>query len=112
MKLLAMAALAAFSVTTPEVQAQTPTGEQLVQKYLCMGCHALDKTTIGPSFQQIAAQWRGKPDAQKTLVVTVRQGSAAAGGPHWGQVKMPDDSERAQIGEVEAKRMVRWILKQ
>jgi hypothetical protein len=36
----------------------------------------------------------------------------AAGGPHWGQVKMPDDSERAQISEREARRMVRWIMKQ
>ncbi|MEN9474890.1 MAG: hypothetical protein RIS48_1610, partial [Pseudomonadota bacterium] len=34
------------------------------------------------------------------------------GRPHWGQVKMPDDSERAQISEREARRMVRWIMKQ
>mgnify|MGYP006201341857 CR=1 FL=1 len=86
--------------------------EEAMTKAGCMACHAKDKKMVGPSFQQIAAQWRDKPDAEKTLVTTVRQGSLAAGGPHWGQVKMPDDSERAQISEREARRMVRWIMKQ
>lgn len=111
MKILTLAAFAALSAFGLQAHAGTA-GDKLVQKHLCMGCHAVDKTTIGPSFQQIAAQWRGKPDAEKTLVTTVRQGSLAAGGPHWGQVRMPDDSERAQISEREARRMVRWIMKQ
>ncbi|PRD65543.1 c-type cytochrome [Malikia granosa] len=110
-KLLTLAALAAFSTFGLQAHASSG-GEKLVQHYLCLGCHAVDKASIGPSFQQIASAWRGKPEAEKTLVTTVRQGSSAAGGPHWGQVKMPDDSERAQISERDAKRMVHWILKQ
>lgn len=111
MKILTLAAVAALSAFGLQAYAGAA-GDKLVQKHLCMGCHAVDQAAIGPSFQQIAAQWRGKPDAEKTLVTTVRQGSLAAGGPHWGQVKMPDDSERAQISEREARRMVRWIMKQ
>ena len=111
MKILTLAAVAALSAFGLQAHAGAA-GDKLVQKYLCMGCHAVDQAAIGPSLQQIAAQWRDKPDAEKTLVTTVRQGSLAAGGPHWGQAKMPDDSERAQISEREARRMVRWIMKQ
>lgn len=114
MKILTLAAVAALSAFGLQAHAGAAgaAGDKLVQKHLCMGCHAVDQASIGPSFQQIAAQWRDKPDAEKTLVTTVRQGSLAAGGPHWGQAKMPDDSERAQISEREARRMVRWIMKQ
>ena len=84
----------------------------LIQRYHCMGCHAVDKAAIGPSFQQIAGRWRGKPGAEQALAATIRRGSEAAGGPHWGQIKMPDDSEREQIGERQARRIARWILRQ
>ena len=110
-KLFPLVALAAFSALLAQAHAGNG-GDKLVQHYLCLGCHAVDKASIGPSFQQIASAWRGKPEAEKTLITTVRQGSSAAGGPHWGQVKMPDDSERAQISERDARRMVHWILKQ
>ncbi len=112
MKILILAACAAVSAFSLQAHAGGPAGEKLAQKYLCMGCHAVDQATIGPSFQQIAAQWRDKPGAQKTLVTTVRQGSSAAGGAHWGQARMPDDSERAQVSERDARRMVHWIMQQ
>ncbi len=85
---------------------------ELMQRYHCMGCHAVDKAVIGPSFRQIAGSWRDKPGAEQALALTIRRGSEAAGGPHWGQVKMPDDSEREQIGERQARRIARWILRQ
>ncbi|MEN9903482.1 MAG: hypothetical protein RLZZ555_47 [Pseudomonadota bacterium] len=87
-------------------------GSELVKRFHCMGCHAVDKAAIGPSFQQIGASWRGKPGAEQALSAVIRRGSAATGGPHWGQVKMPDDSEREQISERQARRIARWILRQ
>ena len=85
---------------------------ELVERFQCMGCHAADKVTIGPTFQQIATRWRGKPGAEQALAATIRRGSKATDGPHWGQVKMPDDAEREQIGEKQARWIARWILRQ
>ncbi len=87
-------------------------GYELVKRFHCMGCHAVDKQAIGPSFQQIASSWSGKAGAEQALAAVIRRGSEATGGPHWGDVKMPDDSEREQISEKQARRIARWILRQ
>ena len=111
MKIQAILLMAALSAGSFAAHA-SGSGSELVKRFQCMGCHAVDKAAIGPSFQQIATRWRGKPGAEQTLASTIRSGSEAAGGPHWGQIKMPDDSEREQIGESQARRIARWILRQ
>jgi cytochrome c len=113
MKIRTAAFMAALSVACLAAHASSPgSAPELIQRFHCMGCHAVDKATIGPSFQQIAGNWRGKPGAEQALASTIRRGSEATGGPHWGQVKMPDDAEREQIGEKQARRIARWILRQ
>lgn len=110
MKIRTLALIAALSAGSfAQAGSSAP---ELVKRYQCMGCHAVDRAGIGPSFQQIASSWRGKSGAELALATTIRRGSEAAGGPHWGQVKMPDDSEREQIGERQARRIARWILRQ
>ncbi len=86
--------------------------DKLVQQKQCMGCHALKEDGAAPSFKKIALFWRGRKDAQASLVKTIQQGSAATGGPHWGKANMPDQAERPEVSEAEAKRIARWILKQ
>ncbi len=86
--------------------------EKLAQEKQCMQCHAIDKDSAGPSFKKIAAHWKGKKNAEKTLINTIRKGSDASTGNHWGPAKMPDDSERPLVSGHEARTLVRWILKQ
>ncbi len=85
--------------------------EKLAQDKQCMGCHQVDKDGAAPSFKKIGAAWKDKKGAEKTMVATIRRGSRAAGGPHWGKATMPDDAERPQVSEAEAKQLARWILK-
>jgi cytochrome c len=76
----------------------------------CMGCHAVDKDGAGPAFKKIGMYWRGLKDAEARLVSTIRKGTEAGGAPHWGEPKMPNDSERPLVSEAEAKKLTKWIL--
>lgn len=86
---------------------------QLVKDKQCLQCHAIGEDTVGPSFKKIAGFWKGKENAEKTLVATIRKGSVAGGGLHWSmKAQMPSDAERPLVSEDEAKRIVKWIMSQ
>jgi cytochrome c len=63
----------------------------------CLNCHAVDTKKMGPAFKDIAAKYKGKADAEATLVAEI---SGAKGHP---TVKAsPDD----------IKTLVKWVLAQ
>ena len=69
----------------------------------CMACHAVEKKLVGPSYKDIATKYAGQPDAVDKLANKVVKGGSGA----WGPVPMPAN---AQVNEVEAKKLVAWIL--
>ena len=84
--------------------------EQLAEAKQCMQCHAVDRDTIGPSFQKVGAIYRTMKRPQASLIAVMRQGSSANLGPHWGKARMPDSSERPELSDREARQLARWIL--
>ena len=103
-----------FALMAMALGAAAPAGasEQLAKDKQCMGCHAIDKDGAAPAFKNIAAQWKGKKGAESTLSITIRRGSNAAGGPHWGKATMPNTDERPQVSLAEGKKLAQWVLKQ
>lgn len=85
---------------------------KLIKDKQCLQCHAVSEQTIGPSFKKIKQLWKGTKGAEDKLVATIRKGSVDGSGRHWGEIKMPDDSERPLVSEREARQMVRWIMTQ
>lgn len=85
-------------------------GAKLAKEKQCMQCHAIDRHTIGPSFQTIKAVYSRMNSPEARLIEVMRQGSDANLGPHWGGARMPDSSERPLINDREAKQLARWIL--
>lgn len=83
---------------------------KLAEAKQCLQCHAVDKDTIGPSFQKIGAVYRAMQGAEAKLVEVMRLGSDAHLGPMWGSARMPGESERPAISDREAKQLARWIL--
>jgi cytochrome c len=65
----------------------------------CYKCHSADKEKDGPSFKATAAKYKGKPDAQATLVTHLTTGPG--GHP---VIKAKDDAE--------TKNLVDYILSQ
>jgi cytochrome c len=75
----------------------------IARKNACMGCHAVDRKLVGPSFQQIAGKYKGDAQAQARLETKVKDGGSGV----WGVLPMP--SHRSMNG-ADIKTVVGWIL--
>ena len=77
--------------------------DELYKTKNCFACHRIDRTTLGPSFRNIAAKYVEDKGADIMLATKIREGSVGA----WGQVPMPP---QPQVTEAEALTLARWIL--
>lgn len=75
---------------------------ELARQKTCLACHAVDKTLLGPSYQDVAARYLGRADAATVLAGKLLKG----GGGAWGPTPMPPQA----INEAEAARLVAWVL--
>ena len=71
--------------------------EALAKANGCMNCHAVDTKKVGPSFKDIAARFKGKADAEQTLVANISSGKG-----HPASKASPAD----------LKAIVGWVLTQ
>lgn len=97
-KSLILAALALSAAAAPAL-AQ----EELMKKYACNACHAVDKKVVGPSYKEVAAKYRTDKTAEAKLVDKVKKGGVGV----WGQVPMPPNS---QVPDEDVKKLVKWVL--
>lgn len=72
----------------------------------CFKCHAVDKTKKGPSYKSIAIKYKGKPDAEATLIKQITTGP---------KVKLEDGTEENHKiidtkDQSALKNLVGWIL--
>ena len=77
--------------------------EALAKKYNCLTCHTVDKKLIGPSYQEVAAKYKGDAGAEAKLIAKVKNGSKDA----WGQIPMPPN---ASVPDGDIKALVKWVL--
>jgi cytochrome c len=78
---------------------------ELAKKARCVACHALDKKLVGPSYQDVAAKYKGHPEAASMLFDKVRNG----GSGNWGQIPMtPNGPDK--ISDENLKAVIQWIL--
>ena len=64
------AAVSAAALLSAPVFAQ----EDLAKSSGCLNCHAADAKKVGPSFKEISAKYKGKADAEATLVAKLKDG--------------------------------------
>jgi cytochrome c len=79
---------------------------QIATKAGCAVCHMVDRKLIGPSFKEIAAKYRGKPDALAYLTERVRKGGKGS----WGPLPMVP-TNAAKISDADLQAVLTWILK-
>jgi cytochrome c len=77
-------------------------GFDLLTKYNCQTCHALDKNLSGPSLRAIAKKYASDPNAVNDLEASVVNGSTGV----WGPIPMPPTAVPA--GDL--KRLLKWTL--
>jgi cytochrome c len=75
-------------------------GAELAKSKGCLGCHATAEKKVGPSFKDIAAKYKGKKDAQATLISALKEGPKDGKG-HPLKVAATD---------IELKTLVQYVL--
>jgi len=70
----------------------------------CLVCHNATQKLVGPAFKSIAEKYQGQADAQKNLVMKVRNGGAGS----WGKIPMPAHPD---VSEENLNTIVAWVLK-
>ncbi|MCK7491140.1 MAG: c-type cytochrome [Comamonadaceae bacterium] len=103
MRIPSLPTVAALALLGPSL---APASEAMAQKAGCTACHALDKKSVGPSWKDIAARYKGDAKAPALLAARVRQGSQGV----WGAVPMVPVGP-AQISDAQLKSVLDWALK-
>ncbi|MEI2772224.1 MAG: c-type cytochrome [Candidatus Competibacter sp.] len=99
MRIKYLSALALALLIAPAAQAS----EELAKKYNCLACHQVDKKVLGPSYQDVAAKYKGQADAPAKLVAKVKAGGVGV----WGQIPMPPNPT---VPDADLNALVTWIL--
>ena len=97
------AAGAAAPATKAGAALDLASGQAMMQKDGCAACHAVDKTIVGPAYNQVAAKYRGDKTAAARLEQKVKTGGSGV----WGPVPMPPNSA---VPDADIKALVSWIL--
>jgi cytochrome c len=98
MKLISALVASALMISAPAFASK-----EIASKNACMGCHAVDKKVVGPSYKDIAAKYKGQADAVDKLAKKVKAGGSGV----WGPIPM---LANAAISEADAKTVTKWIL--
>lgn len=100
----AVPAAATLEAAAPEVKAvlSDADGKALLKKNNCFACHAIDKKQFGPAFKDVAAKYRGQPEAEAALIAKVSKGGKGV----WGSSSMP--AQPAKPEDVDA--LVKYVL--
>ncbi|WP_244814722.1 c-type cytochrome [Caballeronia sp. Lep1P3] len=69
----------------------------------CMGCHAVDRKLVGPSFQQVAQKYKGDTAAPSKLAKKVKDGGSGV----WGSIPMPS---HPGMNDGDIRTVVSWVL--
>ncbi|MFZ2855621.1 MAG: c-type cytochrome [Rhodocyclaceae bacterium] len=96
--------LSATILTLPAIPAHA--SEAIIKKARCVACHAVDKKMVGPAYRDVAAKYRGQPEALAQLSAKIRNGGSGV----WGAIPMmPHPADK--IGDADLEAAVGWILK-
>jgi cytochrome c len=76
----------------------------IAKKNACLGCHAINKKIVGPSFESIALKYKNDSNAQTFLKNKILKGGAGS----WGVVPMPAN---AKLNNAELSLLASWILR-
>ncbi len=74
----------------------------LAARHACTACHGLTSKIIGPGFNEIAAKYEGRADAQQYLSRKIKQGGQGV----WGAIPMPP---QASLKDSDIDALARWL---
>jgi cytochrome c len=76
----------------------------IAKQNACLGCHAINKKIVGPSFESVAQKYQADSNAQVFLKNKIAKGGAGS----WGVVPMPAN---AKLSDADLSLLASWILR-
>ena len=76
----------------------------IAKQNACLGCHAINKKIVGPSFQSVAQKYKNDSGAQALLKNKIAKGGAGS----WGVVPMPANTK---LSDADLSVVTGWILR-
>ena len=102
--LLFAPALFIFYLAPAYANGDDPKAQAIAKQNTCLGCHAVTKKIVGPSFQDIAKKYANNPGAAAFLKNKIQKGGSGS----WGVVPMPAN---AKLNDADLSLLVSWILR-
>lgn len=99
-----MTVIAAMGVLLAGLSVPAMASTALAMSKGCVGCHAVDKKLVGPSYQDVAAKYAGQKGAEAALADKMIKGS---GGVWGGPAVMPPN---AALSPADAATLAKWVL--
>ena len=103
-KIFFLFAVLACFVSAAQASAEDEKAFAIAKQNACLGCHAINKKIVGPSFQAIAEKYKGDANAQAFLKNKIAKGGSGS----WGVVPMPANTK---LNEAELSILASWILR-
>ena len=104
--IVALGAALAFAADASAVDAAA--AQRLARQSNCFKCHAVDKKKEGPAYREVAAKYKGKPEAHGRLVEHITSGEKAKfDDGHEEEHPIVKSKDKTQIDN-----LVDWILSQ
>jgi cytochrome c len=104
LKFFLLAALLSLFCVGARATADDAKALALAKQSACLGCHAVDKKIVGPSFQAIAKKYTNDPGA----IVFLKNKIIKGGSGSWGVVPMPAN---AKLSDADVSLLTAWILR-
>jgi cytochrome c len=97
------AAAPAAAEPTAAADTSPATPEQMLTKYGCVACHAVDHKVVGPALEDVARKYHDQADAPAHLSEKVRAGGSGV----WGDIPM---TPNPQVPDADLQTLVKWVL--
>lgn len=102
--LLRATTLFIFCLTPAYANGDDSKAQAIAKQNACLGCHAVTKKIVGPSFQEVAKKYANNPSATEFLKTKIQRGGSGS----WGLVPMPAN---AKLNDADLTLLVSWVLR-
>ena len=97
-------ALLALHFQSAQASSEDQKAFVIAKQNACLGCHAINKKIVGPSFESVAQKYQADSNAQAFLKNKIAKGGAGS----WGVVPMPANTK---LSDADLSLLASWILR-
>ncbi|MBU3625336.1 cytochrome c, class I [Polynucleobacter sp. JS-Safj-400b-B2] len=103
-KIVFLFTMLAFLVPIAQATVEDDNAYAIAKQNACLGCHAINKKIVGPSFQSVAEKYKNTPGAQAFLKNKIAKGGSGS----WGVVPMPANTK---LSDADLSALTGWVLR-